>query len=390
MGRSEDQVYLMGTIDEPASVPGAFEEIHIKSRSLIALMWIKYKRNRLALIGLGVLVFLYASVLLCEFFAPYTLYDKVKGLENHPPTPLRFVDLDGRFQVRPFVYGYQRTVDPATFKTDWQPLRDERYPISFFVRHGSSYRFLGILPIETNLRFFGVREGYIFLFGTDKWGRDMFSRVLYGGRVSMTIGWAGVLISMLLGVIIGIASGYFGGTVDFLIQRVIEVLIAVPSLPLWLMLSAALPKEWTPFQVYFGIVVILSLIGWTGLARVVRGMVLAYRDTQFVLAARNIGVSNWRILTVHLVPNIASYLIVRVTLAVPGMIIGETSLSFLGLGIRPPMTSWGSMLKEAQNVNYIVLNPWYLIPAIFVIVAVLAFNFVGDGLRDAADPFSHR
>ena len=340
--------------------------------------------------GLVVLILLYAIVLFSEFFAPYALFERAKGLEQHPPMRVRFIDLDGTFHLRPFVYGMQGTLDLSTFVKTWTPVKEQRYPISLFVRGGPEYKLLGLLPIKSGVRLFGVHEGYIFLFGSDQWGRDMFSRVLYGGRVSMTIGWAGVLISLILGVIIGVASGYFSGTFDFAAQRVIEVLMSVPSLPLWLILSASVPREWTPIQVYFALVVILSLLGWTSLARTVRGMVLAHRESQFILAARNIGASSARILILHLIPSITSYLVVTVTLAVPGMILAETSLSFLGLGIRPPMTSWGALLREAQNVNYIVLNPWYLIPAIFVIVTVLAYNFVGDGVRDAADPFSHR
>ena len=340
--------------------------------------------------GLVVLILLYAIVLFSEFFAPYALFERAKGLEQHPPMRVRFIDLDGTFHLRPFVYGMQGTLDLSTFVKTWTPVKEQRYPISLFVRGGPEYKLLGLLPIKSGVRLFGVQEGYIFLFGSDQWGRDMFSRVLYGGRISMTIGWAGVLISLILGVIIGVASGYFSGTFDFAAQRVIEVLMSVPSLPLWLILSASVPREWTPIQVYFALVVILSLLGWTSLARTVRGMVLAHRESQFILAARNIGASSARILILHLIPSITSYLVVTVTLAVPGMILAETSLSFLGLGIRPPMTSWGALLREAQNVNYIVLNPWYLIPAIFVIVAVLAYNFVGDGVRDAADPFSHR
>jgi peptide/nickel transport system permease protein len=340
--------------------------------------------------GLVVLILLYAIVLFSEFLAPYALFERAKGLEQHPPMRVRFIDLDGTFHLRPFVYGMQGTLDLSTFVKTWTPVEDQRYPISLFVRGGPEYKLLGLLPIKSGVRLFGVKDGYIFLFGSDQWGRDMFSRVLYGGRISMTIGWAGVLISLILGVIIGVASGYFSGTFDFAVQRVIEVLMSVPSLPLWLILSASVPREWTPIQVYFALVVILSLLGWTSLARTVRGMVLAHRESQFILAARNIGASSARILILHLIPSITSYLVVTVTLAVPGMILAETSLSFLGLGIRPPMTSWGALLREAQNVNYIVLNPWYLIPAIFVIVAVLAYNFVGDGVRDAADPFSHR
>ncbi len=360
----------------------------IKGRSIGSIMRLKYRRNRLAMIGLWTLIVLYALTMLCEFFAPYTLDDNAKGFENHPPTRIRFFDLDGRFHLHPFVYGTTRTLDMTTFKTHWTPNPDERFPVHLFVRGASDYPVLGFLPFRSSVRFFGVKEGRMFLFGTDKWGRDMLSRILYGGRVSLTIGWAGVMISLVLGILIGALSGYFAGAVDLVVQRVIEVLISVPSLPLWILLASALPKEWTPLQVYFGLVVILSFIGWTGLARVVRGMILSHRETQYILAARNIGAGTGRIMALHLVPNISSYLLVNLTLAIPGMILAETSLSFLGLGIRSPMTSWGVMLEEAQNVNNLVNNPWYLIPALFVVAAILAFNFVGDGLRDAADPFS--
>ena len=366
------------------------DSVQIAGKSIRSLMWIKFKRNRLARYGLIVLILLYVVTLFCEFFAPYTLLDAHDGFENHPPTRLRFIDPEGKFHLRPFVYGLDREVDYAAFRIRWNVNPDKRYPLHFFVRHGTKYPVLGFLPFKSNFHLFSVKQGNVFLFGTDKWGRDMFSRVLYGGRISLTIGWVGVFISLTLGVILGAISGYFSGMVDLMIQRVIEVLMSVPSLPLWMLLSASLPKEWTPIQIYFGIVVILSFLGWTSLARAVRGMILAHRETQYILAARNLGASTGRIIGIHLIPNISSYLLVRITLAVPGMIIGETSLSFLGLGIRPPMTSWGSMLKEAQNVHNVVNNLWYLIPAIFVIVAVLVFNFVGDGVRDAADPFSRR
>ena len=212
-------------------------------------MWIRFRRNRLAMAGLVVLTLLYAIVLFSEFFAPYALFERAKGLEQHPPMRVRFIDLDGTFHLRPFVYGMQGTLDLSTFVKTWTPVREQRYPISLFVR-GPEYKLLGVLPIRSGVRLFGVQDGYIFLFGSDQWGRDMFSRVLYGGRISMTIGWAGVLISLILGVMIGVASGYFSGTFDFAAQRVIEVLMSVPSLPLWLILSASVPREWTPVQVY--------------------------------------------------------------------------------------------------------------------------------------------
>ena len=362
----------------------------IRARSIGSIMWLKFRSNRLAVTALWCLIALYFFTSLSEFVAPYTLLETAKGLENHPPTRLSFIDGQGRFHLRPFVNGYTRTVDRENFRIRWERNTAEVYPIRLLVRGQQDYRLLGFLPVRGRTHLFGVEEGHVFLFGTDKWGRDVFSRVLYGGRISLTIGWAGVLISLFLGVVIGTVSGYFSGIVDHIVQRVIEVLMSVPSLPLWLLLSAALPKEWTPIQIYFGLVVILSFLGWTSLARVVRGMILSHRDSQYILAARNVGAGPLRLMALHLVPNISSYLLVNLTLAIPGMIIAETSLSFLGLGIRPPMTSWGAMLREAQNLNNVINNPWYLFPALFVIVAILAFNFVGDGLRDAADPFSHR
>lgn len=235
--------------------------------------------------------------------------------------------------------------------------------------------------------FFGVEEGTIFLFGTDRLGRDVFSRILYGARISTTIGLVGVFLSMVLGIIIGGISGYYGGKIDNFIQRTIEFLISIPTIPLWMALSAALPRYWSQIKVYFAITVILSLIGWTGLARVVRSKFLSLKDEDFVVAARLAGASEWRIIFKHMLPSLTSHLIASATLAIPGMILGETGLSFLGLGLRPPAISWGVLLQEAQNIRTVALYPWLLIPGLFVIVTVLCFNFVGDGLRDAADPY---
>ena len=330
------------------------------------------------------------SVVATEFFAPYLLTEELKGYENHPPQRIHFVDSEGIFHLRPFVYGYEKRANKETYTITFVPLYDEQYHIHLFVMRGDRYRLLGFLPIESNLHLIGVKEGYLVLFGTDKFGRDMLSRVLFGGRVSLTVGWVGVMISVILGVVIGIGSGYAGGVADNLIQRVIEIVRSVPTIPLWMALSIALPPEWSPIQVYFGITVILSFTGWTSVARVLRGMVLSLRERQFVLAARNLGASHSRIIRVHLIPSCMTYIIVVVTLAIPGMILGETALSFLGLGIRPPMTSWGALLSEAQSVNRLLNHPWYIIPAGFVVVVVLAFNFLGDGIRDAADPFSEK
>jgi peptide/nickel transport system permease protein len=260
-----------------------------------------------------------------------------------------------------------------------------RYPIGFCAR-GEPYSILGL--IETDIHLFGVEEpGAILLFGTDSIGRDIFSRVLHGARLSLSIGLVGVTLSFIIGVTLGGISGYFGGAVDNVIQRFIEFLISIPTIPLWLALSAALPRDWSVVMVYFGIVVILSLVGWGGLARVVRGKLLELRELDYVLAARVSGVSEWTIIRVHMLPNFASYLIVHATLSIPGMILAETALSFLGLGLRSPAVSWGVLLEKAQNLGSVAIYWWTIIPALFVVVTVTAFNFLGDGLRDAADPY---
>ena len=364
------------------------------------LMARKLGRHKLARVSLVILGILYFAALFGDFLAPYSLTDYDANSKDLPPTAIHFRH-EGEY-IGPFIY-----------KSDWETLRmsvaemsrakkeaeargetfstrqivtDESKPLKlkWFV-HGSPYKFLGFIPGDLHL--FGVEGGKIFLFGADNLGRDLFSRIILGSQVSLTIPFAGTLISFVLGLLIGSVSGYFGGTVDNVIQRIIEVLNSLPSLPLWMALSAAIPAGIPPVQMYLLITVILSLIGWTGLARVVRGKFMSLKNEDYVMAAKLAGVSDMKIIAKHMVPGFMSYLIVSLTLGIPSMIIGETSMSFLGLGIQAPATSWGVLLKEAQNVTNIVSHPWCLIPLFFVVLTVLAFNFLGDGMRDAADPY---
>ena len=258
------------------------------------------------------------------------------------------------------------------------------YPIHFFVE-GDPYKLWGLIP--TNIHLFGVKDDVIFVLGADKLGRDMFSQILYGARISLSIGLVGVVISFVLGILIGGISGYYGGRIDVIVQRIVETIRSIPTIPLWMALSVALPPYWSIVKVYFGIVIILSLVGWTGLARVIRGKFMSVKEEDFVMAARLTGAKEGRIIIRHLLPSFYSYIIAALTLSIPEMIIAETALSFLGLGLRSPAISWGVLLKEAQQIRVLAYTPWLLIPAIFVVVTVLSFNFVGDALRDAADPY---
>ena len=347
------------------------------------LMWRKLRRHRLALVGATVLALLYLVAVFAEFFAPHDLFQRHNDFINAPPHRVRVLD-EGRVRL-PFVYPLVQTRNEVTLRREYTADTTRRLTLALFVR-GDPYKLWGIF--RTDVHFFGTRGGEAFLLGTDRLGRDMLSRVIHGARISLSIGLLGVFISFVLGCILGGISGYYGGTPDLIVQRAIEFILSIPTIPLWMALSAALPANWPALRVYFAITVILALQGWAGLARVVRGKLLELREEDFVMAARIAGEGAGDIIRRHLLPSFMSYLIVNITLAIPGMILGETALSFLGLGLRAPVVSWGVLLKDAQNFRTVSIHPWLLIPGIFVVVTVLMFNFLGDGLRDAADPYT--
>lgn len=349
------------------------------------LMWRNFRKHKLAVASLLLLAMMYVVALLAGFVGPYGTFDRYPEAIYSPPTRV-YIWHDGRIR-RPFVYGFIPGQDPETLARTYETDFTKRYPVKLF-QQGDQYKLVGLFRVRLHL--FGVdAPGRIFLFGTDALGRDVFSRTLQGAQISLTIGLVGIAMSFVLGCIIGGVSGYFGGAVDMVIQRIIEFLGSIPNLPLWMALAAAVPIDMPPVRVYFMITMILSIVGWTGLARTVRGKILQLRVEDYVLAATFSGATEWWVIRRHLLPGFMSYLIVSITLSIPGMILGETALSFLGIGLRPPVVSWGVMLQDAQNVRTVAINPWLLLPGLAIVITVLAFNFVGDGLRDAADPYKH-
>lgn len=380
------------TAQDAIPLPGEAKKKQEVSQDYWSLVWWRFKKNKMAMVG-GVMVILFYFVcgVLPEFFAPYALHFQSNYLEARPQ-PIVFKNEAGQFSLRPAVYGLNQELDMVLRKRTYVVDESRIYPLGLFVR-GQNYKLLGLIP--TNIHMFGVsadagEDATAFLLGTDRLGRDVLSRIIYGGRLSLLLGLIGQILTFLLGTSLGVISGYYGGAVDIVIQRFTEFVGAFPDIPIFMALAAAIPVTWDPMWVYFMLTLILVFIRWGGLARQVRSLILSLREREYVLAARSAGASDVRLMFRHLLPGTMSHVIVIVTLMIPGMILSETALSWLGLGLRPPLTSWGVLLQEVSSVRAIRFAPWLLTPVPAVILAVLSFNMLGDGLRDALDPYSRR
>lgn len=347
------------------------------------IMWWKFRRHRLALISLGVLAFFYSFVLFAEVQAPYELHTRNTQFIYAPPQALHLFH-EGEF-IGPFVYGFDRKLDMESLRRVYTSNPDKVQPLRFFCS-GDEYSFWGLFEADFHL-FCPAVGGQAFLLGTDRLGRDVLSRIIYGARISLTIGLVGIALSFVLGIVIGGVAGYYGGWIDNVVQRSIEIIRSFPEIPLFMTLSAILPVTWSPIGVFFGLTLILAFLEWPGLARAVRSKLFSLREEDFTTAAQLMGARPARIIGRHLLPSFTSHLIASATLSIPTIILAETALSFLGLGLRPPITSWGVLLTEAQSSSVINVYPWLLLPGLPVVLVVLAFNFLGDGLRDAADPY---
>ena len=369
-----------------------------KNESYWQLVWRRFRKSKPAVIG-GILVLVLLTLsMFAEFFAPYPLNKYDSQISLTPPTPIHFFDAEGRFHLRPFIYKMSEKIDPATGQPAYDPVTfltifemDETnpIPIRFFVR-GWEYKLFGLIP--TDRHFFGVDdpEATIHILGTDQYGSDLWSKACEAGRISLSLSLFVTFISVIIGSMVGVISGYYGGWIDQLIQRSTELLGAIPDIPLFMALAAAIPTFWSPIMVYFMLTLILSFVRWGGLARQVRGLILSLREREYALAAKSAGGSDSRIMFRHLLPGTMSHVIVIATLAIPGMILSETALSWLGLGLRPPLTSWGVLLQDAATVRAIHTTPWELWTVPFILLTILSYNMLGDGLRDALDPYGGR
>jgi peptide/nickel transport system permease protein len=375
-------------VDTMTSIPAPAGAIApAKRETQFGLMWRRFKRHRLALVSLWIVAAFYLVAVLAEFLAPTDPSAYSARYTYAPPQGIQLIatEPDGSWSFQLHVNGYKTEIDPVALRRTFVIDPEERIPVQFFVP-SKPYLLAGFIPMS--VKFIGVTEprAPFYVLGADRLGRDLLSRLIHGTRISLSIGLAGVTLSLFFGIIIGGFAGYYGGWFDSAVMRVVEFIRSMPTIPLWLGLAAAMPKDWSALQTYFAITIILSLIGWTELARVVRGRFLSLRTEDFVTAAQLDGASDWRIITRHMVPSFMSHIIAAATLAVPGMILAETALSFLGLGLQAPIVSWGTLLQDAQNIRTLASAPWLLIPGICVVIIILSMNFFGDGLRDAADP----
>lgn len=356
------------------------------NESYFQLVWRRFRRSQVSIIGGLMVVILAMLAIFADFFSPTSLYGIDLDKTFIPPQKIHFIDADGKFYLRPFVYNSTYTLNPKTFQVMWVEDTSKMYPIQFFVP-GPEYKVLGLIP--SNLHLYGVEEGgTIFILGTDKMGRDLWGKTCEAGRISLTMSLFGTIISIAIGSVLGVASGYYGGLIDNVLQRFTEFVAAFPQLPLWMALAALIPKTTDSFTVFVVMSVIFAMLSWTTLAREVRGKVMGLRNTDFILAAKEMGASDARIIFRHLYPNTLSHVIVILTLTIPGVILAESFLSFLGIGITEPLISWGLLMRNTQDIQTLGQNSWILAPIAFIVIAVLGFNFLGDGLRDAADPYA--
>ncbi len=371
------------TLDD--SIP--FADAEEENQSYLNLVWERFSRSKAAIVGGMMFLMLILLAIFAEFFSPSDFNENKLADSNTPPSQVRFVDADGNLHLRPFVYNKIIEFNPVTFEPIWTEDTAQRYPVKFFVRSWE-YKFLGFIP--TDIHLFGVDEGgVIHLMGTDRFGRDLFGRACLAGRISLSLSLLAAFVSVTIGSTVGVVSGYFGGWFDNLAQRFVEVVISFPALPLWMSLAAIIPRTWSSFQIFLIMAMIFPLLSWAILAREVRGKVLSLRESDFVMSAKEMGAPHRRIIFLHLFPNALSHVIVILTLQIPSVILAESFLSVLGIGIQEPLTSWGFLMKNALNLETLGQNTWILSPVLFIIVAVLGLNFLGDGLRDAADPYSN-